>query len=184
MRCPACRHPHDRVVDSRAVHGGTAIRRRRECEQCARRFTTYERIEEPMPIIVKRDGRREPYNRDKLLHGLHIACRKRPVSNDQIEALADEVEALLIEAGKDEVSSREVGDYVMQGLSRLDAVAYVRFASVYQSFEDVASFTKLLDSLQPTTLTPAEPLPSVALDDLASDQPERAARLGDPDRED
>jgi transcriptional repressor NrdR len=148
MRCPACGHDEDRVVDSRAVQGGGATRRRRECVGCGFRFTTYERIEEALPMIVKRDGRREPYNRDKVLSGIRIACRKRPVSAQDIESLVDRVERALIATGQREVESGFVGDQAMAGLRRLDPVAYVRFASVYQSFDNIQSFVRLLESLK------------------------------------
>lgn len=147
MRCPACGHPNDRVVDSRSVHNGTAIRRRRECEGCSRRFTTYERVDEVMPLIVKRDGRREPYSREKLMRGLLIACRKRPVSSAEIESLADDIERGLLSMGRKERLSAQIGDEVMSGLYALDQVAYVRFASVYQSFEDTEAFARLLASM-------------------------------------
>ena len=147
MRCPSCGHPNDHVVDSRSVHNGTAIRRRRECADCSHRFTTYERVDEVMPLIVKRDGRREPYSRDKLIRGLRVACRKRPVSSRDIDSLADKIESSLLSSGRREVLSAHIGDDVMQGLYTLDQVAYVRFASVYQSFEDTEAFARLLASM-------------------------------------
>jgi transcriptional repressor NrdR len=147
MRCPACGHDQSRVTDSRTVQNGASIRRRRECETCGRRFTTYERLEESLPMIVKRDGRREPYNRDKLLHGLRLACRKRPVSTRDVEALADSVERTLAKLDKGEVNSALLGDRVMDGLRALDQIAYIRFASVYLSFDDIASFDHFLGTL-------------------------------------
>lgn len=147
MRCPSCGHPRDRVIDSRSVKNETAIRRRRECERCAHRFTTYERVEEAIPYIIKVDGRREPYDRAKLVHGLRIACRKRPISTADIDRLVERIEARLLASGKKEIPSAKVGDAVMAGLARLDQVAYVRFASVYHSFEDTEAFAKLLDNI-------------------------------------
>ena len=147
MRCPSCGHDQSRVVDSRNAHSGSSIRRRRECEACGKRFTTYERVEESMPMIVKRDGRREPYSRKKLLHGLHLACRKRPVKTEDIEALAKRIERELARHDRGEVTSATVGDRVMDGLRGLDPVAFVRFASVYQSFDTLEAFDRFLDSL-------------------------------------
>lgn len=147
MRCPFCGHGDDRVIDSRVGGAGEVIRRRRECEQCARRFTTYERIEEVLPTVVKKDGRREPFDRQKLLRGLTIACIKRPVSVDRIEALVDTIERALQESDKREVASAELGERVMRELSALDEVAYVRFASVYRSFRDVGEFLDELGKL-------------------------------------
>ncbi|HEY7724967.1 MAG TPA: transcriptional regulator NrdR [Anaeromyxobacteraceae bacterium] len=140
MRCPFCGHLEDRVVDSREAQDGQATRRRRECQGCARRFTTYERIEEALPSVVKKDGRREPFDRQKIVHGLERACQKRPVSAEQVEALASAVERQIQESGEREVPSRLVGEAVMARLRDLDPVAYVRFASVYRSFEDVGDF--------------------------------------------
>lgn len=147
MRCPACGHDQSRVIDSRTVQNGASIRRRRECEACGRRFTTYERIEETLPMIVKRDGRREPYSRDKLLHGLHTACRKRPVSTRDIEELADRIERSLARLDRGEVTSAYLGDRVMDGLRALDQIAYIRFASVYLSFDNIESFDQFLGTL-------------------------------------
>jgi len=148
MRCPACGNGDTKVVDSRTVQNSDAIRRRRKCDSCGHRFTTYERVEESIPMIVKRDGRREAYNRQKLVQGLQVACRKRPVSTKDIEALADNIERSLTATGLREVDSAEIGDRVMEGLLELDQVAYIRFASVYQSFDDIESFDNILDSLE------------------------------------
>jgi transcriptional repressor NrdR len=147
MRCPSCGHSEDKVVDSRSIDGGAATRRRRECESCGGRFTTYERVEESLPMIAKRDGRREQFDRAKLLQGIQIACRKREVSTNAIDNLADQVEQFLMTAGKKEIPSAVLGDRVMRGLKELDHIAYIRFASVYQSFENIEAFTRLLDSL-------------------------------------
>ena len=147
MRCPFCHDLENRVVDSRLGKEGDAIRRRRHCEHCGRRFTTYERVEESLPMVVKKDGRREPFERAKIVNGLKRACEKRPVSIDTIEGLVDGIERQLQERGDREVSSREIGETVMRELHELDAVAYVRFASVYRSFRDVHEFMRELEDL-------------------------------------
>ena len=134
-------------MDSRLGKDGDAIRRRRHCEHCGRRFTTYERVEESLPMVVKKDGRREPFERAKIVNGLKRACEKRPVSVDTIETLVDGIERQLQERGDREVSSREIGETVMRELHGLDAVAYVRFASVYRSFRDVHEFMRELEDL-------------------------------------
>ncbi len=147
MRCPYCGHLEDRVVDSREAQDGLATRRRRECLGCSRRFTTYERLEEVLPAVVKKDGRREAFDRQKILHGLERACQKRPVSSEQIQALLAGVERQLQESGEKEVPSRVIGEALMARLRELDPVAYVRFASVYRSFEDVGDFMSELAGL-------------------------------------
>jgi transcriptional repressor NrdR len=147
MRCPYCGHLEDRVVDSREAGDGQATRRRRECIGCSRRFTTYERIEEILPSVVKKDGRREPFDRKKILEGLTRACQKRPVSAAQIEALISAVERQVQELGEKEIPSRVVGEAVMKRLRDLDPVAFVRFASVYRAFEDVGDFMSELEGL-------------------------------------
>src|SRR5215468_2352220 len=129
MQCPFCREMESRVIDSRLAAGGTVTWRRRECDGCKRRFTTYERVEHALPTVVKKDGQREPFDRDKLLRSLRIACNKRPVP-------ADALERELSESGEKEVASLVIGERVMERLKALDAVAYVRFASVYRSFRD------------------------------------------------
>src|SRR5213594_3158386 len=147
MRCPFCHDLENRVVDSRLGKEGDAIRRRRHCEHCGRRFTTYERVEESLPMVVKKDGRREPFERAKIVNGLKRACEKRPISVDAIEALVDKIERQLQERGDRELKSREIGEAVMRELHALDAVAYVRFASVYRSFRDVHEFMRELEDL-------------------------------------
>jgi transcriptional repressor NrdR len=147
MRCPFCQDPENKVIDSRESQEGSVIRRRRECLACSRRFTTYERVEELMPLIAKKDGRREGYNRDKVLAGLQKACEKRPVSAEQLEQLVDNLERNLQESGEKEVPSSLVGEQVMRRLQDLDEVAYVRFASVYRSFGDVSEFMRELKDL-------------------------------------
>jgi transcriptional repressor NrdR len=147
MRCPFCQAADTRVLDSRDSAEGTIIRRRRECETCKRRFTTYERVEELNPLVVKKDGRREQFDRDKLLGGLKKACEKRPVSVEQLEALATGIERTLQELGEKEIPSSTVGELVMERLKALDEVAYVRFASVYRSFRDIEEFMEELKEL-------------------------------------
>jgi transcriptional repressor NrdR len=148
MRCPYCGHLEDRVVDSREAQDGQATRRRRECMGCQRRFTTYERVEESLPSLVKKDGRRESFDRRKLVEGLRRACQKRPVSEERIAELATEVERKLAEMGEREVPSSAVGELVMERLRTEDPVAYVRFASVYRAFRDVGEFTAAVEGLK------------------------------------
>jgi transcriptional repressor NrdR len=148
MRCPYCGNVEDRVVDSRESRERDAIRRRRECVRCERRFTSYERVERVPFQVVKRDQRREEYDRNKLMRGLQVACRKRPVPQAQLEHVADAIEAAMQEGGEREFSSQQIGTMVMQRLRALDPVAYVRFASVYRRFEDVDAFVKELHQLK------------------------------------
>jgi transcriptional repressor NrdR len=136
-----------RVVDSRLAAGGTAVWRRRECDACKRRFTTYERVEHALPAVVKRDGQRVPFDREKIVRSLRIACNKRPVSADAMDEAAEAVERELSESGEKEVSSRLIGERVMARLEKLDGVAYVRFASVYKSFRDVDEFMAEMSEL-------------------------------------
>jgi transcriptional repressor NrdR len=147
MRCPFCKGADSKVLDSRESMEGAVIRRRRECLECRKRFTTYERVEELAPLVVKKDGRREPFEREKLLAGLQKAVEKRPVSMDQLEALVAEVEVRLQERGEKEVPSSAIGEEVMRKLRALDQVAYVRFASVYRSFRDIEEFMDELKGL-------------------------------------
>ena len=146
MLCPACRSGDTRVIDSRDDEN--AVRRRRECQSCRHRFTTYERIEAARLFIVKKDGRREPYNRDKVIAGLRRACEKRPISESQMQQIADDVERELYARGESELPSGLVGELVMGALRSLDKVAYIRFASVYRSFADIDSFQQELAQLQ------------------------------------
>lgn len=140
MKCPRCAFEEDKVVDSRTTKEGEAIRRRRECLKCAFRFTTYEYIERAPMMVVKRDGRREQYSREKLLTGLLKACEKRPVSREQLEKIVDEIEATIFGKFKNELKSTELGNLVIEKLQGLDEVAYVRFASVYRQFKDINQF--------------------------------------------
>lgn len=147
MKCPFCDALEDKVVDSRMAKEGELIRRRRECLGCKRRYTTYERVEETLPLVVKKDGRREPFDRTKIISGLKKACQKRSISMPTIEAVADRIEKRLQEMGEAEVSSRTVGEEVIEALRELDQVAYVRFASVYRDFKDIDQFMDELKSL-------------------------------------
>ena len=147
MKCPYCAHLGDKVVDSRESKEGDVIRRRRECLECGRRFTSYERIDEIPYMVVKKDGRRERFERQKLVAGLLKACEKRPVRVAALEAVADKVESALQEKAEREISTEEVGAYVMRELKTLDKVAYVRFASVYRNFRDIDEFKNELNDL-------------------------------------
>lgn len=147
MKCPFCGEDDDRVVDSRVSKDGYEVRRRRLCNRCGRRFTTYERVAEELPYVVKRDGRREPFSREKVLTGLRKACEKRPISIDMLERVVDRIEAWALEQGRGEITSIEIGEKVMEELRQLDEVAYVRFASVYRQFKDVSQFMEELREL-------------------------------------
>ncbi len=149
MKCPYCQFLEDRVLESRAIREGDAIKRRRECLHCTRRFTTYEHIEERTLMVVKRDGRREPFDRQKLLRGLELACRKRPIAVDRLSAIADGLEREALDRGEVEIPSIRLGERVMEILHGLDPVAYVRFASVYRDFQDVSQFNELLAGFRP-----------------------------------
>jgi len=147
VKCPFCDAIEDKVVDSRMAKEGEVIRRRRECLACKRRYTTYERVEESLPVVVKKDGRRESFDRAKILAGLKKACEKRPISVATIEAVADRIEKRIQEMGETEIQSRTVGEEVMRELHQLDQIAYVRFASVYREFKDIDQFMDELKAL-------------------------------------
>jgi len=147
MKCPFCGHLEDKVIDSRASKDGLLIRRRRECLACQSRFTAYERIEEVLPLVIKKDGRREAFNRMKILQGLTRACEKRPVSANTLEEIVEGVEKKFQEIGRKEVPSSMIGEEVMARLKSMDEVAYVRFASVYRSFKDITEFMNELKHL-------------------------------------
>ncbi len=140
MKCPYCGYADTKVIDSRMGKEGNNIRRRRECMECERRFTTYERVEEILPLVVKKDGRRQPFERLKVIAGIQRACEKRPVSIATIEKIVDELERQLQESGEREVDSSRIGKAVMDALHDIDEVAYVRFASVYRQFKDINEF--------------------------------------------
>jgi transcriptional repressor NrdR len=144
MKCPFCGDPDSKVIDSRVSKEGAMIRRRRECVVCGKRFTTYERIEEMLPVVIKKDGRREPYGRSKVITGFKKACEKRPISVETIEKAVSDIETELMESGEAEVPSSRIGEKVMLALKKLDDVAYVRFASVYRSFKDIGEFVDLI----------------------------------------
>ena len=147
MRCPSCRSTSNKVVDSRGARDGRAIRRRRECQECGRRFTTYESLEERPLQVLKRDGSAEAFRRDKVRAGIATACAKRPVSSGQMEALVDRVEDAVSESVGAEVPSSEIGKLVMEALKPLDRVAYIRYASVYRKFQGIDEFQEMVDEL-------------------------------------
>ncbi|MDE2120454.1 MAG: transcriptional regulator NrdR [Betaproteobacteria bacterium] len=147
MKCPFCQHPETQVVETREVEDGTALRRRRRCAGCDKRFTTYERAEVSFPAVVKKDGRRMEYSRDKLSASLALALRKRPVAAEEVDAAIGRIEQRLLQTGARELESAHLGEWVMDELKRLDEVAYVRFASVYRSFKDPAQFVQILEEM-------------------------------------
>ncbi len=147
MRCPQCASLSNRVIDSRLSKEGNEIRRRRVCDDCQRRFTTYERVAEAMPVVVKQDGRREPFDREKIMNGLRKACEKRPVSMDNLERVVERIESWAQERGGKEIPAKDIGERVMEELHELDEVAYVRFASVYRQFKDINQFMSELKGL-------------------------------------
>ena len=148
MQCPRCQHNGTRVVDSRPADDGRAIRRRRECESCGYRYTTFERLEQMPLLIVKKNGNREEFNREKLLRGVIRSCEKRPVAIEQVEKIVDEVENEIRNLGENEVASAVIGDYVMKKLAKVDEVAYIRFASVYRQFKDIEVFMQEMKDLE------------------------------------
>ena len=148
MKCPFCGHLEDRVIDSRTSNVGDVTRRRRECEACERRFTTYERVEYALPTVVKKDGRREPFDRGKIVASLKLALTKRPVSAERVESIADGIERELVDTDAREISSASLGDKVMARLLEVDQIAYVRFASVYRAFRDIGEFAAELGRIK------------------------------------
>lgn len=147
MRCPYCGFEEDKVIDSRTAQDGKSIRRRRECLECGRRYTTYEYVEKVALMVLKNDGRREPFDRQKLRRGLELACNKRPVSGKKIDALVEEIEDGLLNLSRGEITSQEIGERVIEKLKDLDEVAYVRFASVYRKFQDKEQFFQEIKKL-------------------------------------
>ncbi|MBI4698429.1 MAG: transcriptional repressor NrdR [Nitrospirae bacterium] len=147
MKCPFCAHIEDKVIDSRLSKDGDAIRRRRECLKCEGRFTSYERVEEILPLVIKKDGRREPFDRQKILHGLEKACEKRPVGIEARESLVLQIEKKIQETGEKEIPSSRIGEEIMSSLKKVDEVAYVRFASVYRQFKDIKEFMEEISGL-------------------------------------
>jgi len=163
MNCPRCSCQKTRVVDSREGAEGRSVRRRRECEDCEFRFTTFEKIEESLPMIVKKGGQREAFDGSKIMSGLRKACEKRPVSVDQMEDVVKSIEARLLELGDKEVSSKVIGEMLIERLHALDQVAYVRFASVYREFSDVNEFMEALKTLVSGSISPTSPKPEDVL---------------------
>ena len=147
MRCPFCGTLENKVIDSRLSQAGEVTRRRRECLACGRRYTTYERVEQQLPLVVKKDGRRQPFDREKILAGLRRSCAKRDISAEALERVVDTVQRALVERGESEVEAMDIGELVLAQLRDLDAVAYVRFASVYREFGDVQAFIAELEAL-------------------------------------
>jgi len=147
MKCPYCAKINNKVIDSRSSKDGRVIRRRRECLECSRRFTTYERLEEVLPMIIKKDGRREPFNRDKIVAGIRKACEKRPISMQKIEEFVDSLELYFQELEKKEIKNSRIGEMIMEKLKDWDEVAYVRFASVYRQFRDINEFMTELEEM-------------------------------------
>ena len=147
MKCPYCGSFNNKVVDSRLSREGIMIRRRRECDACQRRFTTYEKVEEIHPVVIKKDGRREPFQREKIVEGLQVACKKRPISVEAIEEFIDSLEQSFQDSGRKEIATSEIGELVMSKLHEWDDVAYVRFASVYRQFKDPGDFVQELKEL-------------------------------------
>ena len=147
MKCPYCTKIKNKVIDSRMSKDGRTIRRRRECLECKRRFTTYEKLEDVLPMVIKKDGRREPFNSAKIIDGINKACQKRPVSITRIEEFVDSLEVYFQELGKKEIESKEVGERVINNLKEWDEVAYVRFASVYRQFKDINEFMAELEGI-------------------------------------
>ena len=147
MRCPFCQHPDSDVIDTRKLNSGETIRRRRKCASCGKRFTTYERVESVSLTVVKKNGEREPYDREKLMRGVRTACYRRPVSAQQLEIFANDVEAALMALDEQEVPSSTIGDLVMARLRELDEVAYIRFASVYRAFTDIGKLREAVEEL-------------------------------------
>ena len=147
MKCPYCTKINNKVIDSRLSKDGRMIRRRRECLECNRRFTTYEKLEDVLPMVVKKDGRREAFNREKIISGIKMACRKRPISMAKIEEFVDSLEGYFQEQGKKETESTDIGERVITELKEWDEVAYVRFASVYRQFKDISQFMSELEEI-------------------------------------
>ena len=175
MRCPFCGHIEDKVVDSREAREGDTIRRRRECLACSKRFTSYERVEEVPVLIVKKDGRREPFDKNKLLKGMMAACQKRPVRLSRLEELANDIHSTLLEQPDREVHSITLGQMAMDGLKTIDSVAYVRFASVYREFKDLSEFVKSLEALVGTVKKTGSAAFATLAQDIAEESTERTS---------
>ena len=186
MNCPYCDYSDSKVIDSRDINDG--IRRRRQCLKCSSRFTTYERLQPAGLFVIKKDGRREEFSRDKLLTGLHKACEKRPLPSGTVDKLADDIEADLYQSGKAEIPSVVIGDIVMERLKNLDYIAYIRFASVYRQFTDITTLKHVVDTLvsgEPVTSRSTSQLsllPTEKLDELAGSHKKVRGKLGQPTR--
>ena len=159
MRCPYCHHNDSKVIDSRELQAGESIRRRRECFTCTQRFTTYERVEPITVLVIKRDGVREEFDRQKLAKGIRIACTKRPISADQLDSIVSHVEADIFRRGESEIASQEIGELVISHLRDIDPVAYIRFASVYLHFNDLTDMRNEMDRIQKARPDPEQPPP-------------------------
>jgi len=170
MKCPFCANGENRVIDSRISKDGSAIRRRRECIACSKRFTTYEFVEEVLPMVVKKDGRREPFDRSKIRTGILKACEKRPISVERIETVVENIERACQDLQGKEISTTVIGEKIMQELQGLDAVAYVRFASVYREFRDVGDFMEELKDLMNGKSQPAKPSRAEAKENRGNDE--------------
>ncbi len=170
MKCPFCANGENRVIDSRISKDGSAIRRRRECLACSKRFTTYEFVEEVLPMVVKKDGRREAFDRSKIRTGILKACEKRPISIERIETVVENIERACQDLQGKEISSTIIGEKIMQELQGLDAVAYVRFASVYREFRDVGDFMEELKDLMNGKSQPSKPSPAPAKENRGDDE--------------
>ena len=175
MRCPFCAHLESKVTDSRLSAIGDVTRRRRECEKCERRFTTHERVEEVLPQVVKKDGRREAFDRQKVLAGFRKACEKRPISGEQIEAAVTRIESDLIDSGEKEVSAVVMGEAVMRALRKLDDIAYVRFASVYRSFRDIDELREEVEKVARDSRSSGSPPPPIIDMSTSMESPETAS---------
>ena len=180
MRCPVCRNPNTKVLDSRDGRDAASIRRRRQCEGCGHRFTTFERIEENLPVVIKRGGTRQPFDRNKLLFGLKLACRKRPVRQEQLEIIVGHIEQWAFTRGDREVHAAEIGERTMHYLHDLDPVAYVRFASVYRSFESVEEFGHLLTEMEKAEHV--DPAGQRTLFEAAAERAREGRSSDDPER--
>lgn len=156
MQCPKCHHQNSRVIDSRQADDGRAIRRRRECENCGQRFTTFERVEEAPLLVIKKNGVREEFNREKILRGLIRSAEKRPVAMEQMEKIVDNVERRVREKGVNEISTEIIGEYVMEDLAKVDEISYIRFASVYRQFKDMSVFLEELQQIVDKAKQPKE----------------------------
>lgn len=170
MKCPYCSVPETKVIDSRLNQTGDITRRRRECLRCEGRFTTYERVEEVMPLVIKKDGKREPYSREKILGGMKMACSKRAIPTEKVEEIVTRIEKKVQSVGYKEIPTRSIGQMVMAELHKLDKVAYVRFASVYREFRDVQEFVTELQEETPETQESPEALAFPFVDDESGDK--------------